>query len=108
MPLKFGYQFEILNGYQFDKGDLFSGYVNKMYNLRLQYAKGHAINLIAKLLLNSLYGKFGMKLDRTEVEMFDCSTDEGKKDLKDMLDTFTESIKDYVKIDDMFIIIRDT
>jgi DNA polymerase type B, organellar and viral len=51
---KFGYEFEILKGYQFEKADIFSGYVNKMYNLRLQYPKGEAMNLIAKLLMNSL------------------------------------------------------
>jgi hypothetical protein len=33
----FGYQFEILNGYEFKKGDIFSSYVDKMYNLRLQF-----------------------------------------------------------------------
>ena len=35
--LNFGYQFEIIKGYQFETGDLFSEYVNKMYNLRLMY-----------------------------------------------------------------------
>ena len=38
--MKFGYQFEIFNGYQFETGDIFSDYVNKMYNLRLQFEKG--------------------------------------------------------------------
>lgn len=46
--MKYGYQFEIIKGYEFRRGDLFSGYINKMYNLRLQYPKGHPINLIAK------------------------------------------------------------
>lgn len=63
--LRFGYTFEILRGYQFKKGYIFKEYVNKMYNLRLQYDKGHPLNLIAKLLMNSLYGKFGMKLENT-------------------------------------------
>ena len=50
--IKFGYEFEILSGYQFKTGDIFSEYVNKMYNLRLEFHKGHAMNLIAKLLMN--------------------------------------------------------
>jgi hypothetical protein len=33
-----------------------------MYNLRLQYPKDHPMNLIAKLLMNSLYGVWKMKL----------------------------------------------
>ena len=67
--VQYGYTFEILNGYQFDKGNLFKEYVTKMYTLRTEYPKGHPMNLIAKLLMNSLYGKFGMKLNTTRVEM---------------------------------------
>jgi hypothetical protein len=76
--IEFGYTFEILKGYQFETGDLFSGYVNRMYELRMEYSSGHAMNLIAKLLMNSLYGKFAMKLQRTKVDIYNCSTDEGK------------------------------
>jgi hypothetical protein len=74
--MKFGYQFEILNGYQFEKGYIFKDYVEKMYNLRLKYDKGDPMNLIAKLLMNSLYGKFGMRMERTLVDIFeaDCRT----------------------------------
>jgi len=31
-----------------------------MYNIRLQYSKDHPMNYIAKILLNSLYGRMGM------------------------------------------------
>jgi hypothetical protein len=103
-----GYTFEILKGYLFDKGDIFSEYVTKMYNLRKQYEKGHAMNLIAKLLLNSLYGKFGMKMTMTKVDMYDTYTDEGKEEFKEMLDTYGESVEDYIQIDDTFIIVRDS
>ena len=60
--MNYGYKFEVINGYIFQSGDLFSSYVNKMYILRKEYKKSHPMNLIAKLLMNSLYGKFGMKL----------------------------------------------
>jgi hypothetical protein len=73
--MKYGYTFEILKGYQFEKGFIFKDYILKMYNLRQQYIKGHPMNLIAKLLMNSLYGKFGMKLENTLVEMFDTSNE---------------------------------
>jgi len=79
-----------------------------MYNLRLQYPKGDAMNLIAKLLMNSLYGKFAMKLERTEVDIFNCSTDEGKANFKERLDVFGESVQEYLQIDNNFIIVRDT
>ena len=67
--MKFGYTFEILKGSQFETGDILSKYINKMYNLRLNYPRGNEMNLIAKLLMISLYGKFGMKLEKTRVEI---------------------------------------
>jgi hypothetical protein len=57
---KFGYKFNILWGYKFERKNIFKDYVTKLYNLRLQYPKSNPLNLIAKLLLNSLYGRFGM------------------------------------------------
>jgi DNA polymerase type B, organellar and viral len=69
--MKFGYQFEIIKGYEFDKGNIFKDYINKLYNLRLEYPKGDAMNLVAKLLINSLYGKFGMNEELTKVRIID-------------------------------------
>ncbi len=71
--IKFGYSFEIIKGYQFNKGNIFESYVERMYNLRLQYSRGNAMNLVAKLLMNSLYGKFGMKLGTNTVEIFNST-----------------------------------
>jgi hypothetical protein len=34
--------------------------VNFLYNLRTQYPTSHPLNYIAKLLMNSLYGRLGM------------------------------------------------
>jgi hypothetical protein len=106
--IKYGYTFEILKGYQFEKGDIFSGYINKMYELRLQYKKGDAMNLIAKLLMNSLYGKFGMNMETTEFSMYNTSTDEALERFKERIGILGESIKDFIKIDDYYIILRDT
>lgn len=52
---KFGYKFEILWGYTFRKGYIFKDYVNNLYSLRLTFPKSNPMNLICKLLLNSLY-----------------------------------------------------
>lgn len=105
---KYGYQFEILRGYLFERGDLFFQYVTRMYDLRKQYDKSHAMNLIAKLLLNSLYDKFGMKTDITKVEMFDLSTPSGEKEFEELLNIYGEAIHDYVRFDDTVIIVRDS
>ena len=58
---KYGYKFEILWGYTFDKSKVFTNYVDYLYhNLRMKYLKSNPLNYIAKILLNSLYGRFGM------------------------------------------------
>ena len=57
--LKYGYKFEILYGYTFNKANVFNNYVDNLYNLRLQYPKSDPMNTIAKFLMNSLYGRFG-------------------------------------------------
>jgi hypothetical protein len=76
--MKYGYIFEVIRGYKYRTGDIFSGYVNKLYNMRKEYDKSHPMNFIAKLLLNSLYGKFGMKTSVTVLEQFDVSTEKGR------------------------------
>jgi len=47
----------------YDSDNLFSDFVDELYNLRIKYKQeGNKIyELIAKLILNSLYGKFGEK-----------------------------------------------
>ena len=97
--VKYGYTFEILRGYEFNKGDLFSSYVNKMFELRLEYPKPHPMNLIAKLLMNSLYGKFGMRTDKTVIDIINIGSKEGKKALRELLDTTGESIHDFIELE---------
>jgi hypothetical protein len=104
--MKFGYTFEILNGYQFEKGDIFSAYINKMYNLRLEYEKGHPMNLTAKLLMNSLYGKFGMKLETTSIEMYDTSNELENELFHEMLEAYGQTVQDWIKIDNHFLTVR--
>jgi hypothetical protein len=106
--IKFGYTFEILNGYQFKTGNIFEDYITKMYNLRLEYEKGHPMNLIAKLLMNSLYGKFGMSLDTTEIAIYNLDKEEDRESMKNHLDLYGETYQDYIKIDNHLLTIRNT
>ena len=68
--MKFGYKFEIIWGYTFKSGIIFKEYVNTLYKLRSDYPKSNPINYIAKLLLNSLYGRFGMIDQFPEIVIF--------------------------------------
>jgi hypothetical protein len=58
------YKFKVLRGFLFRQGNLFEGYVDILFNLRISNPKNSPLNLIAKLLLNSLYGRFGMNPDK--------------------------------------------
>jgi DNA polymerase type B, organellar and viral len=58
--IKYGYKFNIFWGYTFKKENIFKNYVNFLYDLRSQYPSNDPMNFIAKILLNSLYGRFGM------------------------------------------------
>ena len=55
------YDIQISNGYYFEEKDIFSNFVENLYNLRKSYEKSHPMNLACKLLMNRLYGRFGMQ-----------------------------------------------
>lgn len=103
-----GYQFKIFNGYQFETADIFSAYINKLYELRLQYPKGHPMNDIAKLLMNSLYGKFGMKTDITRCEIFNVTDPNDREIFLGLLDIWGESVQDWFETDKYLFILRDS
>ena len=59
--IKIGYKIKVLNGIEYRKSDfIFRDYVLKNYKIK-QNAKNPSERFIAKLILNSLYGKFGQE-----------------------------------------------
>jgi hypothetical protein len=73
MEIDPGAKIEVIDGYVFHQyADLFSGYVNRLYNLRLSDPDG-PISLLAKYLLNSLYGKFSQKARREQLVIFESN-----------------------------------
>lgn len=57
---KFGYTYKVKRGYLFERSNIFNDYVDFLYNLKKESKKGTPDYTISKLLLNSLYGRFGM------------------------------------------------
>lgn len=57
----FGYKFNIIEGYIFEQRYVFNDYVDRLYNMKSQVTKDNPLYTVSKLLLNSLYGRFGMK-----------------------------------------------
>jgi hypothetical protein len=95
---KYGYKFEILWGYIFDKEYIFKEYVNDLYNLRLSYPKSDPMNLIAKLLLNSLYGRFGMNDDFIQTKIIP------NKEYSKFENKYINSILNVSKIADSYLV----
>jgi len=95
---KYGYKFEILWGYLFEKGNIFKDYVNILHNLRKTYPSDDPMNFIAKILLNSLYGRFGMD------DNFDNITIIHKDFIKDFEDKFLDLIINRIEVGNYWII----
>jgi len=71
---KLGYKIKVLFGYRFKPAKIFTGYVDVLFNLKNNSKKGSVDYLVAKLLLNSLYGKFGQRRERQQMIIFPEST----------------------------------
>lgn len=106
--IELGYQFTIIRGYQFETGDIFSSYIKKLYELRLLFPKGHPMNDIAKLLMNSLYGKFGMRTEITRVEIFNISSAYEREIFHSLLDTWGETVHDWFETDTHLFVVKDS
>jgi DNA polymerase elongation subunit (family B) len=73
-------------------------YVEFLYSLRKQYSKSHPLNLIAKILLNSLYGRFGM----SEILIkYDIIT---REDFEKIIIENDESISDFIELDNHVLV----
>ena len=58
------HSFKTKRGFLFRQDYLFKEYVENLYELRISSPKNSPLNIIAKLLLNSLYGRFGMNPEK--------------------------------------------
>lgn len=100
--IKFGYTFEILWGYKFDSTNLFKGYVDTLYQLRSKFTREHPLNLIAKLLLNSLYGRFGMDDLFSTIEIIT------RKEFIKNIDEYSDNNTKFVELGDKIMVIYKT
>jgi len=58
------HKFKSFRGFLFRQKNVFKDYVENLFKLRISSPKNSPLNIIAKLLLNSLYGRFGMNPDK--------------------------------------------
>ena len=57
---KYGYKFKILGGYIFESSNLFKDYIETLYTIKETSSKDDSMYLISKILMNGLYGWFGI------------------------------------------------
>ena len=66
-----GYKFKIIRGISYEKKKIFTNIIKTFHNLRCKYPKSSPNNTIFKLLMNSLYGRFGMKPETPVTQIVD-------------------------------------
>jgi hypothetical protein len=59
----------VIEGYIYERKNIFKDFVTKLYQQRMNYSKKDPRNLICKLILNTLQGRFGLS-PRLEKHMF--------------------------------------
>ena len=96
--IKFGYKFNIIKGYTFNKGKPFNKFIEDLYLLRLHYPKSDPMNYIAKLFMNSLYGRFGMYDNFNEIRILD------ENSFNDLVNNDKIAIQDIFNLDKDFIV----
>jgi len=69
-----GYEITVHYGYKFKPAKLFVEYVDEMFKLKNNSAKNSVDYTVSKLLMNSLYGKFGQRRERQQMVIFPEST----------------------------------
>lgn len=78
-------KFKLIRQHIFSQGIEFSQYINHWYEIRKASAKGSVENIVAKLAMNSLYGKYGsnpqkykkyMLVPQDEIDMTEKDVDE--------------------------------
>lgn len=75
-------EFEIISGYLFDCDFLFKDYITNLFNIKQKTPKTNPMYLISKILMNSLYGKFGIHHSLPEYYVI-SEEDINKKDYND-------------------------
>nr|QWO71429.1 DNA polymerase [Termitomyces sp. K1Ac] len=92
---EYGYKIQVLGGFKFEKGyDVFKPFIRDIYEKRSKAKENSLFSLqyVFKLIMNSLYGRFGMKEIENKLEIVD--RDKAKILLKDKNITFYHELPD--------------
>jgi DNA polymerase type B, organellar and viral len=74
LAISYGYNIKVLYGYKFDKSsNVFSSFIKKFFAVKAGLSDINMDRTTAKLILNSMYGRLGMKPYQDNVEIVDSS-----------------------------------
>ena len=102
---KLGYKIKILEAILYERGKPFNDYVNNLFAMRKKYPKGTAMNTIVKLLLNSLYGVFGMNNIQTNYSLLNKNTESFIRITKNIKENL--NIKDLIQFNEKILVGRE-
>ena len=69
-----GYSVKVIGGYKFDKtSNIFNSFINKFFNIKAGSSQIKMDRTTAKMILNSLFGRLGMKPNQDIIEIVDSS-----------------------------------
>ena len=91
----------IQEGYLFESCVLFKDYIDKLFKMKQSVSKDNPLYQITKILMNSLFGRMGLRqelieynfMDKVEIEKFSLSNFKGS--IKDIVE-FNDSLKSLV------------
>jgi DNA polymerase elongation subunit (family B) len=86
----------------FLKKIIFKEYIEFLYSLRLNYPKTDPLNFIAKILMNSLYGRFGMDDSFSNISIID------KDFYPDFENKYLDKIVDKIDLGGNFLIFYES
>jgi DNA polymerase type B, organellar and viral len=70
LAASFGYNISVHHGYKFDKSsNIFNNFINKYFNIKAGLSDINMDRTTAKMILNSLYGRLGMKPSQDIIEI---------------------------------------
>lgn len=67
---KLGYKIEVHYGYKFKAAKIFTNYIDELFKLKQSNSKDSVNYMVSKLLMNSLYGKFGQRREKQQIIIF--------------------------------------
>lgn len=95
---RWGYTIRCRQGIAYQRGQPFRDFISTVYQHRISCDKGSPLNMAMKLLMNSLYGRFGMKTAYLETRILDEQAFNDCAKHYDVQDWHQEGAKYIVKV----------